>query len=69
MNYSKNGDFFQFDEATDTIDSCVITLKQCAHILGYNKGHILDLFRNTLPTRYYHLFFGSQQIGEAVESA
>ena len=38
---------FQFDEATDTIDSYVLSLKQCTKMIGYNKGHILELFMNS----------------------
>ena len=38
-------------------------------MLGYNKGQVLGLFKNTLPTRYYYLLFSIQNLREAVESA
>ena len=38
-------------------------------VLGYNDGQILDLFKKTLPTRYYYLLFSIQNLKEAIESA
>ena len=37
-------------------------------MLVHNKGHMLELFKNTLPTRYYYLLFGIQNLREVVES-
>ena len=60
---------FHFDETTDTIDSCGLQLKQCAQMLGYNEGQVLEMFRNTLPTRYYYLLLVIKDLRKAVESA
>ena len=35
---------FQFDQATGTINSCVVRFRQCAQKLKYNENHILELF-------------------------
>ena len=45
----------------------VLQLKQCAHILGNNEGQVVELIKNTLPTRYYYLLFCIQNIRKAVE--
>ena len=47
----------------------MLQLKQCAQMLGYNEGKVLELLKNTLPIRYYILLFGIQNPREAVESA
>ena len=60
---------FCFDETADIIDSYVLRLKQCAQMLGYNEGQVLELFKNILPNKYYYLFFGIQNPREAVKSA
>ena len=44
-------------------------LKQCAQMLGYTKGQVLELFKSTLHTWYYYLLFSIQNPREAVESA
>ena len=38
-------------------------------MLGYNESQCLELFKNTLPTRYHYLLFGFQSLREAVETA
>ena len=42
-----------FDENTETIDSYVIWLRQVANLLGYGEPQILEVFKNTLPTKLY----------------
>ena len=37
-------------------------------MLGYEEEQVLELFKNTLPTRYYYLLFGIQNLREAEES-
>ena len=37
-------------------------------MLGYNKGQVLELFKNSLPTRYSYLLFVIQNLREAVKS-
>ena len=52
----------------DNVESYVLQLKQCAQMLGYNEGQVLELFKITLPTRYYYLELGIENIREAVET-
>ena len=47
---------FTFDENTETIDSYVIRIRQVANLLGYGEPHILEVFKNTLPTKLYWVF-------------
>ena len=42
---------FTFDENTETIDSYVIRIRQVATLLGYGEPQILEVFKNTLPTK------------------
>ena len=44
---------FTFDENTETIDSYVIQIRQVATFLGYGEPQILEVFKNTLPTKLY----------------
>ena len=47
--------FFKFDEATDTIDGYIHKVKQVAALLDYGDPQILELFKNTLPSRFYYI--------------
>ena len=47
-------------------DSYVLQLKQCVQFLGYNKGHVLEHFKNIFPQDIIFLVF---KIYEAAESA
>ena len=42
---------FHFDEATNTIDGYIQKVKQVAALLDYGEPQILELFKNTLPSR------------------
>ena len=42
---------FTFNENTETIDSYVIRIRQVANLLGYGEQQILEVFKNTLPTK------------------
>ena len=44
---------FHFDENTETLDSYVTCIRQVAKLLGYGEPHILEVFKNTLPTKLY----------------
>ena len=48
---------FTFEENTDTIDSYVIRIRQVANLLGYGEPQILEVFKNTLPTKLYWILF------------
>ena len=61
--------FFTFDENTETIDSYVIRIRQVATLLGYGEPQILEVFKNTLPTKLYWVLFPIQDLRQAVETA
>ena len=48
---------FTFDQITETIDSYVIRIRQVATLLGYGEPQILEVFKNTLPTKLYWILF------------
>ena len=60
---------FQFDEATDTIDGYIQKVKQVAALLDYGDPHILELFKNTLTSRFYYMLYHIDNLREAVEMA
>ena len=60
---------FQFDESTDTIDSYIQKVKQVAALLNYGEPQILELFKNTLPSKLYYIVYHINNLREAVETA
>ena len=44
---------FNFNENTETIDAYVTQIRQVATLLGYGEPQILEVFKNTLPTKLY----------------
>ena len=60
---------FQFDENGDTIDSYVHKVKQVATLLNYGEPQILELFKNTLPSRLYYMVYNINNLREPVETA
>ena len=60
---------FNFDENTETIDSYVIRLRQVATLLGNGEPQILEVFKNTLPTKLYWILFPIEDLRQAVETA
>ena len=60
---------FQFDEATDTIDSYIHQVKQVTVLLDYGEPHILELFKNTLPSRLYYLLYQVDNLNVTIETA
>ena len=60
---------FQYDEATDTIDGYIQKVKQVAALLDYRGPQILELFKNTLPSRLYYMPYHIDNLREAVEIA
>ena len=60
---------FTFDENTETIDSYVIRIRQVATLLGYGELQILEVFKNTLPTKLYWVLFPIEDLRQAVETA
>ena len=60
---------FSFDENTETIDSYVIRIRQVANLLGYGELQILEVFKNTLPTKLYWILFPIEDLRQAVDIA
>ena len=60
---------FTFDENTETIDSYVIRIRQVANHLGYGKPQILEVFKNTLPTKLFWVLFPIEDLRQAVDTA
>ena len=60
---------FSFDENTETIDSYVIRIRQVANLLGYGEPQILQVFKNTLPTKLYWILFPIEDLRQAVNTA
>ena len=60
---------FQYDENTDTIDSYIHKVKQVAALLNYGEPQILELFKNTLPSKIYYMLYHINDLREAVEIA
>ena len=60
---------FSLDESTETIDSYVTRIRQVATLLGYEEPQILEVFKNTLPTKLYWIVFPIEDLRQAVETA
>ena len=60
---------FSFDENTETIGSYVTRIRQVAALLGYEEPQILEVFKNTLPTKLYWILFPIEDLRQAVETA
>ena len=58
-----------YDENTDTIDSYISKIKQVAALLNYGEQHILELFKNTLPSKLYWILFPINNLQETVDAA
>ena len=60
---------FNSDENTETIDSYVMWIRQVATFLGYGELQILEVFKNTLPTKLYWILFPIENLRHVVETA
>ena len=60
---------FHYDENMDTIDSYILKIKQVASLLNYGEPEILELFKNTLPSKLYWILFPINNLREAVDTA
>ena len=48
---------FNFDENTEIVDAYIQCIRQVAALLGYEEPKILEVFKNTLPTRLCWVLF------------
>ena len=60
---------FCYDENEDTIDSYILKVKQVASLLNYGEPEILELFKNTLPSKLYWILFPINNLREAIDTA
>ena len=60
---------FHFDEAIDTIDGYIQKVKQVVALLNYEEPQILELFKNTLPSRLYYMLYQINDLRVVVETA
>ena len=60
---------FHFDEATDAIDGYIQKVKQVAALLNYGEPQILELFKNTLPSRLHYMLYQINDLRVVVETA
>ena len=60
---------FHFDENTETTGSYVIHIRKVATPLGYQEPQILQVFKNTLPTKLYWVLFPIMDLRQVVEMA
>ena len=51
------------------IESYIHKVKQVAALLDYGEPQILELFKNTLPSRLYYMVYNINNLREAVETA
>ena len=63
------GRSFSFHENTETIDAYVTHIRQVVALLGYGKPQILEVFKNTLPTKLYWILFPIEDLRKVVEIA
>ena len=60
---------FSFDKNTETIDAYVTHIRQVAALLVYGEPQILEVFKNTLPTKLYLILLSIEHLRQAVETA
>ena len=60
---------FNFDKNKETIDTYVTHIRQVVACLGYGEPQILEVFKNTLPTKLYWILFPIEDLRQAVEIA
>ena len=61
-------EIFSFDKNTEMIDAYVTGIRQVAVLLGYGEPQILEVFKNTLPTKLYWILFPIEDLRQAVET-
>ena len=50
----------------DTIDSYILKIKQVASLLNYGEPEVLELFKNTLPSKLYWILFPINNLRETI---
>ena len=60
---------FHFDRYTETIDAYVHCIRQVANLLGYQDLQMLEVFKNTLPSKLYWVLFPIEDLRVVVDTA
>ena len=60
---------FHFNENTETIDAYVHHIRQVTNLLDYQDLQILEVFKNTLPSKLYWVFFPMEDLRVTVDTA
>ena len=60
---------FHFDENAETIDAYIHPIRQVANLLGYQDPQILEVFKNTLPSKLYWVLFPIEDLRASVDTA
>ena len=68
-SYFMYGDHSIFDENIENIDSYITQIRQGATLLGYGESQVLEVFKNTLPTKLYWILFPIEDLRHAAETA
>ena len=58
-----------FDKSTEMIETYIYSIRQVATLLGFQEPQILEVFKNTLPTKLYWVLFLIMDLRQAVEKA
>ena len=58
-----------YDENAEMIALYVNRIKQVAVLLNYGEPQILELFKNTLPSRLYWILFPTEDLRVAIDPA
>ena len=61
------GDHFSMMKI-QTLYSYILKIKQVASLLNYGEPEILDLFKNTLPSKLYWILFPTNNLREAIDA-
>ena len=51
----------------ETLDSYIIHIRQVATLLGYGKPQVMEVFKNTLPTRLFGVLIPIEDLRLAVK--
>ena len=60
---------FHHDKNPDTIDSYISKIKQVAVLLNYREPQMLELFKNTTPSKLYWILFPINNLRDVVDAA
>ena len=63
-----HGDHF-IDDNTEMIDAYINRIRQVVNLLGKQEPQVLEVLKNTLPTKLYWVLFPIMDLRQTVETA